>query len=170
MIDIAYTVSRPEYIEAQRLFIGRRRRKSLYWRLAIYAIFFIGCGLVIWSSKDDRRRGAIDFILTMTFVLLAAVTLVRLSQKYLLVKRFATESKFLSGIHLMIDDTGLRGIIEGIGESTTQWGALTAWLEGPTVFVLIAGFTFRPIPKRVLSPEQQTELCDLLERHIITAK
>jgi hypothetical protein len=169
MIDISYTVSRPEYIEAQRLFIGRRRRKSLYWRLVIYAVFVIGCVLVVWTSKDDRR-GAIDFIATMAFVLIGVVTLIRLSQKYFLVKRFATESRFLSGIHLTIDDSGLHGIVEGIGESTTQWGALTAWAEGANVFLLISGFTFRPIPKRVLSPDQQTELRDLLKRHIATAK
>jgi hypothetical protein len=103
MIDIHYTISKSEYIEAQRLFIKRRRRKSLYLRVALYAIFVVVCGIALVTSGNDMQ-GASIFIGTTAFIVIATVVISRALQKYLIGKRFATESKFLSGIHLTIDD------------------------------------------------------------------
>jgi hypothetical protein len=169
MIDIRYTVSKAEYIEAQRLFIKRKRRKSLYSRLVLYVIFVAACAYALLTSKD-QMQGASVFVGTAAFIVFAVVVLNRSLQKFALGKRFATESKFLSGVHLILDDTSIRGDVEGIGEAVTQWGAYTGWVEGPAVFAIIGGFTFRPIPRRVLSPDQQSELRDLLTRHIVSTK
>ncbi len=169
MIDIAYTISKPEYIEAQKLFIKRRRRKSLYLRLTLYAFLIIVCAYSLFTAKGEIE-GASVFVGTAVFLVLAVIVLNRSLQKFFLLRRFATESRFLTGVHVTMDDDSFRGSIDRIGESVTQWTAFTGWVEGPTVFALIAGLSFRPIPKRVLSPEQQTELRDLLERHITIAK
>jgi hypothetical protein len=47
-----------------------------------------------------------------------------------------------------------------------EWQAFTSWLEGKHVIVLIIGYLFRPIPKRVLSQTEILELHILLEQKI----
>jgi hypothetical protein len=53
------------------------------------------------------------------------------------------------------------------GEYKTDWKTYAGWTENNHVFALLySAITFVPVPKRAMSPEQETEFRDLLQRHV----
>jgi hypothetical protein len=166
IIDIHYTITKPEYVEAQQLFIKRKRRKSSVVLRRIFALVLaISVGIVVTLNSHSVALTA-GVVLGYILLVLAILLLGPLAQRFILSRRFTTEVRLLTNVHIVIDEASYRAKIPGIGESVTEWTAFTSWLEGKQVFELIVGYTFRPIPKRLLSLQQQDELRTLLAQKI----
>jgi hypothetical protein len=164
MIDIHFTLTEKEYLEAQALFLRESDRKARRWRWPLTAFLFV-CLAVFWSLPKP-----IDWsdITTWVFVVLVCLAFLprKLLRRHLFRKRFQKEGALFVDVHTVLDDASYRNEIPGIGHSVTEWKAMTDWAEGDSVFIVKQTLLIRIIPTHVLSEPQREELRALFTRQI----
>lgn len=165
MIAATYTVNRPEYLEAQRLFIRHRAKRNRVWRIFLFCILFVGLFIFLSATTNFHQTLLVTGIAALISIALGLL-LKYVLQATMLRRRFGTEARLLTNVQITLDASEFRSDTSGIGQGTMEWQAFTAWLEGEHVIVLTIGYLFRPIPKRVLSPPEILELRTLLEQKI----
>jgi uncharacterized membrane protein len=167
VIELSFTLSEAEYCEAQSLYI---RAKQPWIRVLLPVCILVGTLLVVLTNllKSFRDGSPVDWAsvilsLAVAFVFLA---LLHFARRRGFRRRFKIEAPNLTNVIMQLDDSGVRIQIAGRGEGTTQWPTFSTWSEGDKVFIMISGFTFRPIPKSVLSPTEVDAIRNLLTLHI----
>ena len=165
MIDIVLTLTESEYLEAQRLHMRERIRRGRIRRTISLCILFTGLFVFFWKTTGPRDAVLIT-LPTVSGTIVLALGLRKILHTWIFRKRFKTDSRLLTNVHLTIDDLGTHGETVGIGHGTLEWTAFTNWLEGKQSFVLFIGCLFRAIPKRLLSEQETAHLRSLLEQKI----
>ncbi len=165
MIDVVFTLTMNEYLEAQRLHMRERIRRGRTRRTILLCILFIGLFVFLWMTTGPR-----DALLitppTVLGTIMLALGLRKILHTWIFRKRFKTDSRLLTNVHLTVDDLGTHGETVGIGHGTLEWTAFTNWFEGKQSFVLLIGYLFRAIPKRLLSEPEIEQLRSLLQQKI----
>lgn len=160
-LSLNYRITQEDFVAAQRA--HQRRNAS---GKAQYAIgMFLMCmfiGMAIFSIIFTPR---IWLNYTLPLVLAAAYLYLYFFAHRMAYRRNAA---LFSDIALDIADEGVH-IVTPHSESTVPWSRYRSWIESDKVFLLYMGErTFNIIPKRVLTPETQGELRELLQQHLRT--
>ena len=165
-IDIIYTITREEYVESQTLYVQKRQRKQLMMIWFLPAALLVSLILVFLTNPALPSNPVFPSLLAGVVVsvvfALAAPSLRRRAFR----KRFVIEGPNMTNAHVRISDSGFFSEVAGVGTSLTEWTAFDSWMEGKSTFVLLRGFTFRPIPKRVLTSTQIEEFRAQLDERI----
>lgn len=165
MIDFSYTVNKPEYVQAQKLFIGQRQRNAAVIAVSMMFLVLFACGSLFYMTG-----GLMSALISCAALsaIMAAIYFVSkpLTEKVVLGIRYRQEAASLTDAHTVIDEDGVVLESRGLTNRRTDWREYTGWLEGKNVIVMMMGYAIRPIPKRVLSEPEQAELRTLLTEHI----
>ena len=165
MIETTYTLSEPEYFEAQQLYLKSVRRWGALTVNGFSAFLLVCFSIVIATNPAHFRAlqttGAVPGILLLAF----ALSLPWLSRRALK-KRYLVERSGLTDIHVMLTEEGYRVVTASQGAGDIPWTGLSSYIESQSLFLLLQGFTFRAIPKRALDEGQITEVRRLITTHL----
>lgn len=158
-LSLIYHITREDYIAAQRAHQRRNRSGRIQ-----YALGMILFGWFVFLA-------IFSLIFTPRVWVNYAAPLV-LAAGYLYIYYFAhrlayrRNASLFSDIGVDVTDEGLR-IVTPHSDATVKWSRYQRWVESDKVFLLyMAVRTFNIIPKRVLTPEQQSSLRAILERNL----
>ena len=164
MIDIHFSVTEEEYLEAQKLYMSTNKKLKRMRRGALIVFSITIIIVAVAALTTPPRSGEMFqqvFPLSVLMLLLLACfspTVQRRSFK----KRFLKEKQNLTNSHLILDDMGYHMETPGIGGGTAEWGGMDGWLEGTHVIILPAGLLMRIFPKAPLTTIQIEEARALL--------
>jgi hypothetical protein len=84
------------------------------------------------------------------------------------IRRFFRDQKLPVERTLQAQDSGISIVrTDGAAESRLSWSVLDKAVESDGAFILIPNLrTFIPVPKRVMTPEQQDEFRALVAAHV----
>jgi hypothetical protein len=165
MIDFSYTVDKPEYVQAQKLFINQRQKNATLIGVATIVMMLAGCGMLFYMTGGLMSAFAGCAALSVIMALIYFVSK-PLTEKLVLGIRYRQEAVAMTDTHTVIDEEGVVTESRGLTSRRNSWREFTGWLEGKNVIVMMMGYKVRPIPKRVLSEPEQAELRNLLTEHI----
>jgi len=171
MIDITYSLTEAEYLEAQSLYVHKKSGKTPFILRCIVAL-----GAVLVSSRallaTLQYGDPFDWSRITPPLIVAAIFIFGLPslQRWGFRKRYKVEANNLTHVSLKLDESGWEVDVPGAGRGSLEWSGLSDWMEGKLVFMAISGYTFRPIPKSALTPPQVDEVRELLARKIKPAK
>lgn len=161
MIDVTYSISQPEFIEAQKMWCSREYKKlpgkTLYQTVSVVFGVFLGLSLPhlpLW------------LIASVSMCLIALVLVGQWRKNAVREYQFAQNAKQMEGIRVHIDEAGYQDEKADVCGGWISWSNFTGWRESPSIFVLGRNLKFVTIPKAPLSSEQQQELRALLQSHL----
>lgn len=161
MIDLTYTISESEFIEAQTLWCPAAVKK-LPGRVILNAAYLIFAGFLGWSIP--HLAGWLQIALEGS--LIGIVLIARWRRRSVArFQYFSTRDQF-EDLHIRIDESGYSDEKPGRSGGWITWQGFTGWKEGSTVFVLGRTLQFITVPKAALSTEQQADLRALLTTHM----
>ncbi len=164
MIDIHFSVSEKEYLEAQKLFMSTN--KKLKWiRTALLIVLLLSFVLVVSSALISAQHFGEALQQLLPFFAVVLVLLACFSpffQNRGFKKRFLKEKQNLTNAHLVLDDAGYHIDIPGVGSGVAEWTSMDGWLEGKQIIILPAGLLMRILPKAPLTAHQLDEARELL--------
>jgi hypothetical protein len=166
MIEIRFTLTEPEYLEAQQLFMRNHNQKYRWSRSTVWALFIAGVALAACTAQRPLTFNTIPIYVWVLFVLCFYPLWIIPLQRSGLKKRFVIEKRNLTDAHVQLDDNGYHVEVPNIGSGTAQWGGISKWVEGKVVIILLSGLLMRIIPKHPLSGPQLNELRQLLGKYI----
>jgi hypothetical protein len=171
MIDIAYSVTEAEYLEAQSLYVRRKSGKTVFLLRGVIVLGALVASVrpLLATLRDGDPFDWTRFIAPLLFAAVFIFALPYL-QRRAFRKRFKIESANLTNVRMKLSESGMEVDVPGTGHGFLEWSGLSEWLEGKLVFMAIAGYTFRPIPKSALTPQQIDEVRDLLSLYIKPAE
>jgi hypothetical protein len=149
VIDVQFTVTESEYLEAQHLFMREQQRKSRWWRWGVWLVLLVSTADTLVTTSRPIPPYTFVCVIFCFFPLWNG-----LLRKMAFRKRFAKEKQSLTNAHVVVGHEGYRCDVPGMGSGITEWGAISGWLEGKTVFVLRSGYLMRIVPKSPLTEEQ----------------
>ncbi len=160
MIDIYFTLSQAEYLEAQKLNTSKNRTfKWFRWGLLAFGLFALAV-VVLRSPNRFDADAFTQFAPFFTIVLIALF--LPFMQKSGFKKRFLKEKQNFTNARLVMDEMGYHLSIPGVGGGIAEWGGMDGWLEGKSVFLLRSGLLIRLFPKAPLDQTQLEEVRALL--------
>ena len=165
MINVWFTLSQDEYVEAQTLFMREQNRKARWWRWPLAATTLIGCALMIVTGRPASfisMPGPVIGLGAMGLLFLFLPIL----QKSTFKKRFKKESANLTNLRVELSSRGIFAEIPGRGSGMADWITIDTWIEGDQVFMLKSGLLMRVLPKRVFDDEQCNDLRNLLTSEV----
>jgi hypothetical protein len=166
MINIHFTITEAEYLEAQDLFTREQNKKMRTWLWLISgASFLIGLFSLLASPRPISLATIPSYAIPM-MVMGGLPLYIKPAVKRAMKKRFPKEVKNLTNATVQLDDTGYRTSIPGVGEGTADWRGISQWFEGDKVFVLRSGLLMRIVPKSALDDSERSELRSLLSEKI----
>ena len=158
-VELAFTYTEDEYIEAARLFFSRAydEKFQLYLGLAVLA----GGLLIGWLAGD--------VYVTATVLVVGLLVLARRWYVDTMLPRsyFRNNPKFLDPYQLTFSDEGMVFRSKGV-ESKIGWDFYTGvWETGDFYFLVYGKDLFSLIPKRVFrGPRQEAAFRELLRRRL----
>jgi hypothetical protein len=168
-MQIAYTLTFPDYLEAQRVHASRSTRAQIFrflnwWFFPVLGLVLVVTSLILW------REGSA--LITVSLVLLYGLFLV--SYRYLLqgrVRKVYRETRRGTGATLLdIDDDHFFCEWPDFAKTSIAWQAVKKFRENEKVIlVYVAPAIFLILPKRSLSPEQYGQLVFLLNRKVASS-
>ena len=166
MIDIRFTVTEPEYLEAQQIFVREQRRTSR-WRRRISWAILLAAFVVLLSTlpRPLHFKTLPPYLYGLAFLCLLPLCIKPLQRRNFK-KRFATDRTNLTDAHLVLDRSGYRSEVPGIGSGIAEWRGMSGWFEGEKVFMLRSGYHMRIVPKASLTEVQLEEVRSLLTEQI----
>ena len=164
MIDIHFTLTEAEYLEAQKLYTSSNKSWKRV-RVILIVILLLSVTVVLLSLPNGKGAEVIQQLRPLA-VIAIFLSLLPLWKKWGFKKRFLTERQNLTNVNLIIDDSGYRANIPGIGEGVAEWGGMDGWQEGKSVIVLRSGLLMRLFPKAPLREAQIDEVRKLLTRKL----
>jgi hypothetical protein len=164
MIDIHFSITEEEYLEAQKLYMSTNKKLKRMRRGALIVFSITIIAVAVAALKTPPRTGEVfqQFFPLSVLMLLFLACLSPTVQKRNFKKRFLKERRNLANSHLVLDDTGYHMEVPGIGGGTAEWGGMDGWLEGTQVIILPAGLLMRIFPKAPLTEIQIEEARALL--------
>lgn len=166
MIDLHFSITEPEYLEAQRLFMREQHRKLRWWFWVMSGIFFLSGVAVLLTAPRPITFAELPSYLSTLFVISIVLLCILPLQKRAFKKRFLKERANLTNAHLTLDSRGYHCDVPGVGSGSAEWSGISSWLEGKLVFVLRSGYLMRIIPKADLVEAQQNEVRTLLAENV----
>ena len=141
----------------------KQRRANLVRRIVIGIMIFSFASVFITSPAGSLKERPAILLIPLAILLFLACSpwLQRISLK----KRLKVEGPMLKDVSVRVDDYGYHGF-SGSGQGQMKWTAFDGFIEGTTVFALLHGFTFHPIPKRTLSATEREELESIPCEHL----
>jgi hypothetical protein len=166
MIDLHFSLTEPEYLQAQQLFTREQHRKLRWWLWAMSGIFLISATCVLLTTPKPITFAELPSSLPALFVIPIVLLCILPLQKHAFKKRFQKEKANLTNAHLILDARGYHCNVPGVGSGTAEWSGISSWLEGELVFVLRSGYLVRIVPKAALTEAQLNEVRTLLTEKI----
>jgi hypothetical protein len=167
-IEISYTVTPDEYVESQILYQQKKQRKQLMMIWVLPTIFLISLTLILLTNPTFSSASIFPALIAGTVVSICFALASPLLRRRAFRKRFVIEAPNMTDVRACISSDGFSSKTTGIGTGFAEWSGFDSWVEDKKVFVLFRGFTFQPIPKRVLASTQIEELRILLSEKIQT--
>ena len=165
MIEITFTLSEAEYIEAQELYF-RTSNQGTRWKLrAIGGIILISLLSVILTNLHQLST-LLTGKLALPVIVLAILVLAPWLRKRGFRKRYRVELPSVTGVHLQIDEIGYHSRVAGQGQGDIFWSAFTSYGDTSNLFALFKGYSFYAIPKRALDEHQIDELEQLIKARL----
>jgi len=165
-MQLAYTLTFADYLEAQRVHASRSTRAQVFrflnwWFFPVLGLVLVIVSLVLWREGSP--------LITVTLVLLYGLFLI--SYRYLLqerVRKVYRETRRGGGARLLdIDDDHFFCEWPEVAKITVAWSAVKKFRESEKVLLIyVAPALFFIVPKRALSAEQYGQLVFLLNRKI----
>jgi hypothetical protein len=144
--------------------LPRRRRDYLFITRAtpVLAVVLLAASAYL-IFVAHQTRGPIIACLA-----LAAAMIYSPIQYHLKIRRFYSQQKLGHPTDVVVTAEGMKFLRQdGAAETRYSWSIFDGWFESEEYLVLFPSQqAFIPIPKRALTPEQQTELRALFAAHI----
>jgi len=188
MIKTVYSLSEPEFIEAQMLVMRYRRpwefhKRWIYILALTFALIILVPGTIILlraKLTHDPRIGLSGLFLSEGWILLficlfelqlaySVFDLLTLrSVKRKMRKHFVESRSGQTDVHLTVDDSGWLDQSPHNNSSTlVHWAGFSGWTESASLFVLLRpGVMFHILPKRVLADSELTQVHQLIASHL----
>ena len=165
-MQLAYTLTFADYLEAQRVHASRSTRAQVFrflnwWFFPVLGLVLVVVSLVLWREGSP--------LITVSLVLLYGLFLI--SYRYLLqerVRKVYRETRRGAGATLLdIDDDHFICEWLDFAKISVVWPVVKKFRESEKVLLIyVAPALFFIVPKRALSPEQYGQLIFLLNRKI----
>ena len=165
-MQLAYTLTFVDYLEAQRVHASRSVRAQIFrflnwWFFPVLGLVLVGVSLVLWREGSP--------LITVSLVLLYGLFLI--SYRYLLQERvrkvYRETRRGAGGTLLDLDDEHFFCEWLQFAKISVAWSAVKKFGESEKVLLIyVAPGLFFIVPKRALSPEQYGQLVYLLNRKI----
>lgn len=134
-----------------------------FWRTSYALIVIVLLAPLLRSNRDWH-----DWVLPIVLLLSMLLILVYLPHR--VGKQMLTGKGAAAPRTVEIDEQGIH-TKTSISEAQLHWDTLTNWLEAKRVFVLyLSPVSFFPIPKRVMTEDDQKEFRRLLKEKVKTSK
>ncbi|HEY1211172.1 MAG TPA: hypothetical protein VGE85_17540 [Terracidiphilus sp.] len=174
-MKISYTITLDDFKAAQRLSIRQklsRRIISVLLNIVVPILAVLGLAVDPYLHLTDRTPNSVLIVITGIQLLLIylsfAVPISRYLQTRKAFKRIYPPTRIDRNFSIDIDDERILSAMPGYAEITFLWTAIVAFAqdEKATLFYLDnSGFLF--FPTHTLSPDQRTELNDLVARNLV---
>jgi hypothetical protein len=175
-MKLDYTLTLADWKAALRLHsrqkLGRRIHFFIYDFVisAIAILALIGMIAAYAYGQSDLVDGLIIPVsaLVVLAILLPILRNLMIRKSY---KGMFPFSKTGPGYSLDIDDERILSTRPGIGEAKYYWTGICAFAQNEKITLLyLSEILFIGIPTNKLSPDQRTELNDLVSRHVVKRK
>ena len=169
MIDICFTVTESEYLEAQKLFVRHQYRNVIRLRWILVAVYIASSLAVPFIGSRPHHPSPLHVLLSLFMSVCVVVAILgakNLLQRLAFGRRFRKEKRFLTDVHARIDDQGYWCEIPGVGSGMMEWLAFDRWTEGYTVIFLVTGSSMTMVSKSSLTPPQLSELRMMLQTRV----
>ena len=171
-MQLEYTITPEDYMQATGLWMrnASSRPQISYWLCSwpgiVVGVLAVVLAIPVASSSlfraQDNMAAIILWIVLVCFLLTLPIRYRRVVKKRYDMQRMAAT------IRVEMNETGVE-IIRTSGDADVRyrWQAFVKQLESESLYLLFpTEMSFVIIPKRALTPDQQTELRDLLAAHI----
>ncbi len=161
-MEIIFTVTKTEYIEAQSLFLQDELRLSRKWRWPLAGLFFVIAVVSILTSQRPLELASLPIYTLPLFVMAVVVLSIGPLVRRGFAKRYEKEKINLTDARVLLDEVGYHSDVPGVGSGVAEWSGIQSWREGKHVFVLRSGYLMRILPKSALSAYEQHQVRELL--------
>jgi hypothetical protein len=165
-MQFTYTLTLKDYKAALQLHRRERIGRRIYFCLFSLAVpILVIIPLIALLILIYGRRGStLNYVFVPDFILLLIIYKFR--ERYILLC-----SSINQDLTLYLDDEGIRSVNPDVSDGKTYWKAIYSTVQDEKVMLLCAtDKTIILVPKREMSPEQRTELSDLVARHVVKRK
>lgn len=175
-MKLNYVLTLADWKAAIRLHMRQKlsRRIHLFIYQFIFpalAVLFLVVTLVGYLNGQDNLVSDLimpDTALAGIAILLPIVRSYRIRKSF---KEMFSFSQSGPGYSLDIDDERILSVRPGVGEATYLWSGIRALAQDKRIILIyISEILFLGIPTSTLSPEQRTELNELVARHGVKRK
>jgi hypothetical protein len=165
VIEITFTLSEVEYIEAQKLYI-QTTNPRLKWKLRVFGGIILISFLFVILTNLHQISTVFTEKLVIPVSVLVILAIAPWLQKRGFRKRYRIELPGITDVHLQIDEIGYHSKVAGQGQGEIPWSAFTSYGDTSNLFALFKGYSFYAIPKRALDDDQIREVEQLIKSHL----
>ncbi|ADV82329.1 YcxB family protein [Terriglobus saanensis] len=172
MISYTATTTIDEYLEAQDLFQRKFSPVGYYvarWLPACIILVIAGNQFFKSATELSARQSLIIGLIPIAFFFLAVLGTPAIKRRALS-KRYERELPNMQNVFVEVNEFGYTARIPNASEGRIPWVAFEGYVEGKTIWILLKGYTFHPIPKHALSPSEQEEFRGLLAAYSVPYK
>ena|SRR5579871_2294694 len=166
-MQIAYTLTFLEFLEGQRVHESRSTKTRVlrflnWWFFPLLGAVLVLCSILLWREGSPWVTVIVVFVYGLFLVSYRLLLLGRAKSKYINTRR---------GDGSVVAELGEDQIVvqwPDTARTVATWAAAKNFRESEKVLLLyVAPAIFYIIPKRVLSPDQLSELLVLLNKKLI---
>jgi hypothetical protein len=175
-MKLEYALTLDDYKAAQRLHRSRTAARRIKFAIS-YSIFpaltVVGLISIFLLKSSDNAELKADLLICdfALFFLSVAMPIARIFDMRIRFKRLQRTLRGVSSVFLEIGEECIISAIPGVSEGKFFWNASIDFAQDDKVSLLyVRKRAFFFFPTSVMSPDQRTELNDLVARHVAKKK
>jgi hypothetical protein len=175
-MQLSYILTLKDYKASLRLHLRQKLSRYIsfiFWYRAVPVLAIAGLLAILILNITGRTELEADFIGVDAGLLWIAIVLplIRVYQVRKSFKHMFPPGRTDRTCYIDIDDERIFTSLPGVGEGKYFWTGVIAFVQDEKVsMIYITEVQYLPIPTYTLSPEQLTELNDLVARHVVKRK
>jgi len=175
-MKLTYTLTLDDYKASLRLHKRQRLGRRIHFFIfdVVIPTMAIAALVGIIAAKSYGQSDLVDGLIVPDAALVIIALLVPLLRAYRIRKSYKQlfpPGRVDRNWYIEVDDERILSSVPGVGEGKYFWTGILAFAQDERITLLyITENQYLPIPTCALSPDQRTELDELVARHVVKRK